>query len=68
MRPLLGRLSKEIGSEEIALLVAIVLLAAGFWQTWKPGVYFGPASVLLWMFLPTRVRFVAREPEPTRKQ
>jgi hypothetical protein len=57
----------EIGTTEIALALALVLLAAGFWSWWRPGAYLAPAIVLLWMFLPVRHRFVVATPEPRKR-
>lgn len=56
----------EIGREEIYLLAALLLIAAGFWQLWRPGSFLLPGAVLLWIALPTRARFVERPIEPKK--
>lgn len=44
----------QIDVEDIAILLALGLLAVGFWDWWRPGSYFAPAAVLLFMYLPPR--------------
>ncbi len=50
------------GIEEAAVYTAIVLLAEGCWQIWKPGAFLVPGAVMLWMYLPPRKAFVEKEP------
>lgn len=44
----------QVDVEDVAILLAIGLLAAGFWEWWRPGAYLAPAAVLLFMYLPPR--------------
>lgn len=57
-----------VGPDEIVLAAALVLIAAGMWQLWRPGACLVPGCVLLWIGLPERAPFVSRQPaiEPTR--
>lgn len=54
-----------IGVDEVLLVVALLLIAAGMWQVWKPGAYLVPGIVLLWIVLPARAAFVVRPPAAT---
>jgi uncharacterized membrane protein YecN with MAPEG domain len=51
-----------VGPEEIAIYVALALVAAGMWQVWRPGACLVPGAVMLWMYLPQRAAFVERRP------
>lgn len=57
-----GWLWAQIDLEDVAILLAIGLLAYGFSLWWRPGAYLAPAAVLLWMYLPSRYRFVVPPP------
>lgn len=53
-----------IGADELALGLALGLVAAGFWRmpSWQAGAFLAPGVVLLWVFLPQRARFVEAPP------
>lgn len=57
-----------LGRDEIVILVALGLLAKGFWLAWPPGAYLIPGAILLWLAIPTRARFVTPADEPTRRK
>lgn len=56
---------QQVDIDEVAIIGALVLLAAGFWDWWRPGSYFAPAVVLLWMYVPSRP--VAPTEQPASK-
>lgn len=58
---------KQVDVEEVAITVALVLLAVGFWDWWRPGSYFAPAAVLLFMYLPARPVVTVEEPAPKKR-
>lgn len=60
-------IAAEVGRDELFILAALLLIATGFWDLWRPGSYLAPGGVLLWLALPTRARFVASS-EPTTKK
>lgn len=60
-------MTTAIGVDELLLVVALGLIAAGLWQAWKPGAYLVPGLVLLWIVLPARAAFVVRPPPPSEK-
>lgn len=47
-----------IGPDEILVGAALVLIAVGMWQVWKPGAFLVPGVVLLWIGIPQRAPFV----------
>lgn len=49
-----------IGIDEIAVTLALALIAAGFWSWWRPGAFLVPGVVLLWLCLPARSVFIIR--------
>lgn len=51
-----------VGLDDVVLVVALLLIAAGFWEAWRPGAFIVPGIVLLWLVLPSRAPFVARPP------
>jgi hypothetical protein len=57
----------QVDLEDVAILLAIWLLAYGFSLCWRPGTYLAPAAVLLWMYLPSRYRFVVPPPAAPEK-
>ncbi len=57
----------QVDFEEVAITAALVLLAAGFWDWWRPGSYFAPAVVLLWVYLPVRPAAAHVESDDTKK-
>lgn len=58
-------------TEELFVALGLLLIAAGFWQFWRPGSFVIPGAMLLWLFVPQRQRFVAPRPtmmtKPRRK-
>lgn len=50
-----------VGVDEMGLLVALGLIAAGFSMVWLPGAFLVPGAVLLWIWLPVRKGFVQRD-------
>lgn len=58
-----------VGLDELALCLALALLAFGARQVWAPAGYLVPGMVLLWIAMPTRAPFVAPSGESpkTRK-
>jgi hypothetical protein len=50
---------RELDADVILLLTALLLIATGFWNWWRPGAYVVPGLVLLWLTLPARLPFVA---------
>ena len=48
--------------EEIGIIVGVVLVAVGFWQTWPPGAFFFAGGIVLWVIMPSRAPFVTRLP------
>ena len=55
-----------IGLDEVVVLAALVLIAVGFWQAWRPGAFLVPGLVLLWISLPRRLPFIVRSPDPEK--
>jgi len=68
MQTAANRIAAEIGRDELVLLLALGLIGAGLWQVWWPGTFIVPGLVLLWLALPSRAPFVARESDPRRKR
>ena len=63
-------LKREIGRDEVALVVALGLVALGCWDFWRPGAALVPGLVMLWLFLPARRPFVEKPlitPKPSRR-
>lgn len=58
---------REVDADVILLVIAVVLIAVGFWDWWRPGAWIVPGAVLLWIALPSRRRFVAPEPDGPAK-
>lgn len=56
----------EIGRDELFLSWALLLIAVGFWDLWRPGAFLAPGLVLLYVALPTRAPFVDRPIEPKK--
>lgn len=52
--------------EEVLTLVAMICLAVGGWQAWRPAAFLVPGAVLLWIALPTRRGFI-ESPPPAEK-
>lgn len=50
-------LGRWISPDEVELVLALCLIAAGFWMFWKPGSCLIPGAVLLWHVLPSRAPF-----------
>lgn len=51
--------------EEIGIVIALALIAVGFWWAWRPGAFLVPGLVILWLVLPTRRPFVVPpDPQP----
>lgn len=46
---------------ELLVALALVLLARGLLDVWRPGAYIVPGTVLLWIVLPTRRAFVVSD-------
>lgn len=67
VRGALARARAAIGLDDLVLLLALLLLAVGFWQVWTPGAFIVPGLVLLWLVLPSRAPFVTRPPS-SKKQ
>lgn len=69
LRQLANGLRRILGPDEIALALALGLIATGFTQmpSWDAGAYLAPGLVLLWIFVPTRRAFVVREPGERRR-
>lgn len=61
-RALVAALASIIGVDELVLGLALALIAAGLWQTWRPGAFLVPGIVLLWIALPARAGFITRLP------
>lgn len=57
----------EIGRDEIYLASGLLLVAAGCWDTWRPGAFFVPGLALVWIAMPTRGAFVERPPQEPKK-
>jgi len=55
-------LRNAFGPDEIAIVLALALVALGCWQCWRPGAALVPGLVLLWLFLPQRSSFFSRPP------
>ena len=64
----LGRaICAAFGQDEIALIVALGLIAFGLWDVWRPGSFIAPGVVLLWIYLPARLPFVVTPSGQARK-
>lgn len=59
-RAAIAALARIVGADELGILLALILIAAGFWQAWRPGAALVPGAVLLWLVLPSRRPFIAR--------
>jgi hypothetical protein len=46
---------------ELLVALALVLLARGLLDVWRPGAYIVPGAVLLWIVLPTRRAFIVSD-------
>lgn len=68
MRKAWSALTAVIGIDEIGLLVALGLIAAGFSMVWTPGAFLVPGAVLLWLAIPTRKTFIERPPQPPARR
>lgn len=54
-----GGIRKEIGRDEIVLVLALGLVGYGCWLTpWRPAAFIVPGAVLLWMAVPPRKSFI----------
>jgi hypothetical protein len=53
--------------DELLLAFALLLLARGLVDVWRPGAYLVPGAVLLWIVLPTRRAFVVNDADTRRK-
>lgn len=62
IRAALARGWSAISLDDLVLVLALVLLAVGFWQVWTPGAFIVPGLVLLWLVLPSRAPLVTRPP------
>jgi hypothetical protein len=56
-------LRRELDADVLLLLVALGLIAVGFWNWWRPGAFLVPGGALLWICLPSRTRFIVSEPD-----
>jgi len=54
----------EVGRDEVHFYGALVLVAAGCWEWWRPGAFLIPGAALLWVSLPMRSAFIDRPHEP----
>lgn len=68
VRAAIVRVGTEVGVTEIMLAFALGLLVIGFWSWWRPGAYLAPAAVILWLFIPSRHRFVVAPPEAPQQR
>lgn len=62
---ILAFVRSEISRDEIELVLALGLIATGFWMFWKPGSCLVPGFVLLWHVLPARAPFVGGRDQST---
>jgi hypothetical protein len=67
-RRVLAASSRLVGVEEVAIYLALGLMAAGCWQVWAPGACLVPGAVMLWMYLPQRQPFITRPPAPIARR
>lgn len=58
----------QVDLQDVAIAVAIGLLAYGFSLWWRPGAYVAPAVVLLWIYLPSRYVFIVSPPNVPEKR
>lgn len=68
----LSALGRVLGSltEELAILIALLLIGIGFWDFWRPGSFLAPGIVLLWLFVPQRRAFIEHKTvmQPRRRK
>jgi hypothetical protein len=60
-----------IGPDELAIYVALALIAAGCWvewPLWRRAALLVPGSVMVWMYLPQRTAFLDRPMPKTGKR
>jgi hypothetical protein len=57
-----------IGVDEVGLIAALLLIAVGFWDLWRPGAFLVPGAVLLWIWLPVRKPFVHRPTQASMRR
>jgi hypothetical protein len=62
-RRIAAAVTSVIGPEECAIYLALALLGTGCWWIAKPAGLIVPAVVMLWMYVPTRARFVETKPQ-----
>jgi len=67
LKRLFEAIGSEVGRDEVMLIVALALLAGGFWLVWWPASLLIPGAVVLWVYLPQRVAFIERQPEKPRR-
>ena len=60
MTTIFDALRRAVGPDELMLLVALALIAGGFWDAWRPGTFLIPGLALLWIALPSRLPFIAK--------
>ena len=68
MRKALALVAGLFGFHEVSILAAVALLAVGCWTmpSWKAGAFLVCGAIWLWIVLPTRQPFIAREHDETR--
>ena len=66
-RAIVAAITNVLGTDELLLLTALLLVAGGFWQVWRPGAFIVPGLVLLYIALPSRSAFIVRIPEKPAK-
>jgi hypothetical protein len=52
--------------DDVFVFGGCVLLYYGMAEAWRPGRFLAPALVLLWVYVPQRVPFIARTAEKRR--
>lgn len=65
MRRLATAIASEIGRDELLLVAGLLLVGAGFWDTWRPAAFLVPGVVLIWLALPGRGPLVVWPAEST---
>ena len=65
LRRALTILRREIDADVLLLVLALTLIAVGFWNWVRPLSFIVPGAVLLWISIPARRPFVIRDPDVT---
>lgn len=67
-RVLSQAVGRVIGFDELALGIGLGMMAYGFADVWRPGMFIIPGAVIVWIALPVRKAFIERPAPPTRER